>query len=99
MFPAPHVASGAHWVLPGVQVPVPSPVVTQTQSGFVLLHGMNVAQVAPAHSGCGSGYCANAGVLRLDRIGADQAMVAPAPIRFRTRLRESLSLVSLSMPV
>lgn len=33
-------------------------------------------------------YCANAGVLMLVRIGADQATAAPAPIRLSTRRRE-----------
>jgi hypothetical protein len=39
-----------------------------------------------------AGYWANAGVLRLERIGADQATAAPAPTRFSIRRRDSLSV-------
>jgi hypothetical protein len=38
------------------------------------------------------GLWANAGVLMLVRIGADQATAAPAPIRFSIFLRESPSM-------
>jgi hypothetical protein len=43
-------------------------------------------------SGHRSGYAwANAGVLRLDRTGADHAIAAPAPTRFSILLREMRS--------
>jgi hypothetical protein len=88
--PLVHGARLAHDVLPGTQTPPPSSQVTQTQSATELHPGMNVAQVAPRHCGDGPYPCANAGVLRLLRTGADQATAAPAPILFSIRRLEIL---------
>jgi hypothetical protein len=83
---APHGPVTLHEVLPGTQKPPPEDSATQTQSVFELLHGMNVAQLAPTHSGCDA--CAASGATDARTIGATYAAV-PA---LRTRLRDSRRL-------
>src|SRR6478735_9210312 len=51
--PLGHLVSPAHAVLPGTQNPPPETSEVQTQSAFSELHGVNVAQVCPSHSGLG----------------------------------------------
>jgi hypothetical protein len=90
VLPAPHGLRLAHDVLPGTQKP-PCGVVAHTQSGFVL-HGRNVAQLAPAHSGFGlPDTCAAAGVTDARIIGATY----PAPPTFSARRISSRRLTFL----
>jgi hypothetical protein len=59
------------------------------QSGHVVSHG-------------GNPYWANAGVRRLDSTGADQAMAAPAPMRFsilRREIRSGLIVIPPSLSI
>ena len=60
---------------------------------ILTLHGMFTSQGQLS-------YCANAGVLMLVRMGADQATAAPAPIRFSILRREMPSIrSSVSIPL
>jgi hypothetical protein len=87
-------------VSPGTQSAVPSETMTQTHTGFEELQGMNVAHVAPVHSGCGGSVvsvvvvtgdpaAAPAALAKLMTMGADHAIPAATPTFFSASRRET----------